>query len=323
VKWADMARQACERALGLDEAEAAPHACLGTVANGVGQYDKGVEEFEHALMRQPDSESAYIGLATAYRGLGQNDRAEEIFCRAIALRPGYWRGYSELGAFYYSLARYPESEQMFKQVVALNPDSWRGYSNLGALHFAQGRVPEAIAAFEGSLAIRPNYLAASNLGTLYFFDQKDYSKAAEAFRRAIALSGEEYVPWGNYAMALEWSGQKDPARKAYLRAAELAEASMRVNPKAAAVHMSLAEYYAALGDMSRATTLMRSALALEPDNPRLHYQAALLEEHRFGNRDEALRRLRSAMERGYPRQQIERSPSLAALREDPRFRQLQ
>ena len=306
-----------------DEAEAAPHACLGVVANGVGQYDKGVEEFEHALTRQPDSEAAYLGLAGAYQGLGQNDKAEEIFRRAIALRPAYWLGYSRLGAFYYAQARYGESEQMFTQVVALNPDSWRGYSNLGALYFAQGRVNEAIAAFERSLAIRPNYLAASNLGTLYFFEQQDYEKAAGAFRRAIALSGEEYVPWGNYAMALEWSGQKDEARSAYRRAADLAEAARRVNAKEASVQMSLAEYYAALGDMSRATMLMHSALALEPENPRLYYQAAVMEEHRLGHRDESLKWLRSAIEKGYSRQQIERSPSLAALREDPRFRKLQ
>jgi tetratricopeptide (TPR) repeat protein len=323
VKWADIARQTCERALGLDEAEAAPHACLGTVANGVGQYDKGVEEFEHALARQPDSEAAYIGLAGAYQGLGQNDKAEEIFRRAIAVRPGYWLGYSRLGAFYYSQARYPESEEMFKQVVALSPDSWRGYSNLGALYYVQGRTKEAISAFERSLAIRSNSLAASNLGSLYFYEQQDYEKAAEAFRRAIALSGEEYVLWGNYAMALEWSGQNEAARKAYQRAAALAEASLRVNAKEASVQMSLAEYYAALGDRSRATTLMRGALALEPDNPRLHYQAAVLEEHHLGNREDALKWLRSAIEKGYSRQQIARSPSLAALREDPRFQDLQ
>jgi len=323
VKWADTARQTCERALGLDEAEAAPHACLGVVANGVGQYDKGVEEFEHALARQPDSEAAYLGLAGAYQGLGQNDKAEEIFRRAIALRPAYWLGYSRLGAFYYSLARYQESEQMFKQVVALSPDSWRGYSNLGALYYVQGREKEAIAAFERSLAIRSNYLAASNVGSLYFFEQQDYEKAAEAFRRAIALSGEEYVLWGNYAMALEWSGQNEAARKAYQRAAALAEASLRVNAKEASVQMSLAEYYAALGDRTRATTLMRSALALEPDNPRLHYQAAVIEEHHLGHREDALKWLRSAIEKGYTRQQIARSPSLAALREDPRFQDLQ
>jgi tetratricopeptide (TPR) repeat protein len=322
VKWADTARQTCERALGLDETEAAPHACLGVVANGVGQYDKGVEEFEHALVRQPDSEAAYLGLAGAYQGLGQNDKAEEIFRRAIALRPAYWLGYSRLGAFYYGLARYTESEQMFKQVVALSPDSWRGYSNLGALYWVQGRTADAIAAFERSLAIRPNILAASNLGTLYFFEQQDYGKAAGAYRRAIEISGEEYVVWGNYAMALEWNGQKEAARKAYSRATELAEASRGVNPKDAAVQMSLAEYHAALGDTSRARTFMHAALTLEPDNARLHYQAAVLEE-RWSNRDEALKWLRSAMERGYSRQQIERSPSLAGLRNDPRFRTVQ
>ncbi len=322
VKWADTARQTCERALGLDEAEAAPHGCLGLVANGVGQYEKGVEEFQHALTRQPDDESAYLGLAAAYRGLGQNDRAEETFRRAIALRPAYWAGYSRLGAFYYSLVRYAEAEQMFKQVVALSPDSWRGYSNLGALYYVQGRAVEAIASFERSLAIRPNYQAASNLGTLYFFEQRDYKKAADAFQRAIAISGDEYVLWGNYAAALEWSGQKEPARGAYLRAVELAEARRRVNAREASVQMSLSEYYAALGDASRAAEMMRDALALEPNNPRLLYQAAVVEEYRLSNRDESLKLLRSALDRGYSRPEIERAPALAALRNDPRFRTL-
>ena len=322
VKWADTARQTCERALGLDEAEAATHACLGVVANGVGQYEKGVEEFEHALQRQPDNEAAYLGLAAAYRGLGQNHKAEETFRRAIALRPAYWAGYSRLGAFYYALGRYPEAEGMFKQVVALSPDSWRGYSNLGALYYVQGRVDDAIAAFERSREIRPNYQAASNLGTLYFYEQQDFAKAAEAFRRALALSGEEYVLWGNYGAALEWSGQTDAARKAYLRAIDLAETRRKVNPREAPVQMSLAEYYAALGDRDRAASTMRAALALDPGNPRLLYQAAVVHEYRLRDRDEALKYLRSAVERGYPRQEIERAPALAGLRNDPRFSRL-
>lgn len=256
------------------------------------------------------------------QGLGQNDKAEEIFRRAIALRPAYWLGYNRLGALYYALARYTESEHMFKQVVALSPDSWRGYSNLGAPYYVQGRTADAIAAFERSLAIRPNILAASNLGTLYFFEQQDYGKAASAYRRAIDIGGEEYVVWGNYAMALEWNGEKEAARKAYARATELAEASRGVNPKSAAVQMSLAEYYAALGDTFRARTFMHPALTLEPDNARLHYQAAVLEE-RWSNRDEALKWLGSAIERGYSRQQIERSPSPAGLRNDPRAQTVQ
>ena len=134
-------------------------------------------------------------------------------------------------------------------------------------------MDEAIAAFERSMKIRPNYQAASNLGTLYFFEQQDYEKAAEAFRRALDLSGDEYVLWGNYAAALEWNRQTDAARKAYSRADELAEARRKVNAsgkRPSRCHSR--QYYAALGDRERAAATMRARMALEAGEPRLLYR---------------------------------------------------
>lgn len=157
----------------------------------MGEYEKAVEEFQHALAREPDSEVAYLGLATAYDRLGLVNRAEETYLRAISLRPRYWNGYSRLGAFYYARRRYADAERMFREVVNLSPDSWRGYSNIGALYYVQGRTQEAVAAYQKSLAIRPNYQAASNLGTLYFFDMADYPRAAEAFQQAVTLDDDE------------------------------------------------------------------------------------------------------------------------------------
>ena len=162
----ETARQACERGLGLDEKESAPHACLGVVESGVGQYEKAVEEFQHALEREPDSDDALLGLAFAYQRLGRQVDAEQTFKRAIALRPRYWAGYSRLGEFYHRVSRFADAEQMFRQVIAILPDSWRGYSNLGAELYVQGKSDAAIAAFEKSWSLRPNYQSASNLGTL-------------------------------------------------------------------------------------------------------------------------------------------------------------
>jgi tetratricopeptide (TPR) repeat protein len=322
ARWADTARQTCERALGIDEEQSAPHRCLGTVANGIGNYEKAVEEFQHALAREPDSELARIGLAGAYARLGQADRAEEAYLEAIRLRPRYWGGYSRLGAFYYNQRRYPDAERMFKQVLLLNPDSWRSHSNLGALYYVQGRTKDAVASYEQSLSIRPNYQAASNLGTLYFYELRDYTRASEAFRRAVKLDDDEYVVWGNLASALFWSGQRSEARTAYSKAAELADARLKVNPRDANVTMSLAEYTASLGQLDRARTLMNGALTLAPRDARLMFQAGALNEEHFKDRDKALEWIGRALEAGYPWKEVERSPALTALRHDARVERL-
>jgi tetratricopeptide (TPR) repeat protein len=322
ARWAETARQTCERALGIDEEQSAPHRCLGTVATGVGSYEKAIEEFQHALAREPDNEIARIGLATAYARLGQNDRAEDTFLEAIRLRPRYWSGYSRLGAFYYAQRRYADAERMFQQVLLLNPDSWRNHSNLGALYYVQGRTQDAVASYERSLSIRPNYQAASNLGTLYFYDLRDYTRAAEAFRRAVKLDEDEYVVWGNLASALYWAGQRSEAQVAYRKAAELADARLKVNPREPNVLMSLAEYTAALSQRGQARTLMDTALSLAPKDARLMFQAGVLYEQRFDDRDKALEWLERALEAGYQWKEVERSPALTALRQDARVERL-
>jgi tetratricopeptide (TPR) repeat protein len=318
----DTARQSCERALGLDERESAPHACLGTVESGVGRYEKAIEEFQHALDREPESDDALLGLAQANQRLGRQADAERTYKQAIALRPRYWSGYSRLGAFYHGIGQYADAEQMFRQVIAILPDSWRGYSNLGGELYVQGKSDQAIAAFEKSWSLRPNYQAASNLGTLYYFQKGDFQRAAAAYKRALSQDDREFVVWGNYASALHWSGDEAGAKAGYTRAIALAEEARKTNPRNARTLMSLAGYYGSLHETDRARDLMEQALALDSENSAVLYQAGELCESELHDRDRAFALLEKALSRGYQWNELERSPSLAALRRDPRFAEL-
>jgi len=322
AQWVEKARQTCERALGLNEQEASPHQCLGTINSGIGEYEKAVEEFQHALARQPENEMVQIGLATAYNRLGLKQRAEETYLKAIDIRPRYWNGYSRLGAFYYAESRYADAEGMFRRVVTLHPDSWRGYSNLGALLYVQERPKEAIAAYEKSLSIRPNYQAASNLGTLYFFELADYPRAAQAFQQAVSLQPNEYVVWGNLASAQLWAGQTGESRSAFIKAAGLATKALEINPRDAETAMSLAGYEAALGHHDRARELMDKALGLAPGDAGLMFQAGVVHELWFKDRTQAIQWLGRALAAGYQWSEVERSPALADLRTDSRVGEL-
>lgn len=319
--WVEPARAACEGALGIDPSAAEPHACLGMVLNGVGQYEKAAEEYLAALAREPTNDLLYSGVATTYEKLARPTDAEQAYRRAIEVRPHYWAGYNMLGAFYYRAGRYDDALRMFQQVVNLAPDSFRAYSSLGAVHFMKGQIREAMAAFEQSLAIRANYVAASNLATLLFFEG-DYMRSATVFRQALALDQSSYQVWANLASALESAGRREEASSAYKEARTRVLERIRVNPRDASLLIALAEHDAALGDSSKATTSLTAALSLKPTDSHTLFQVAVFYEQRLKQRDAALDWLAKAIAAGQTWREIDRSPILHALREDPRFLKL-
>ncbi len=254
--------------------------------------------------------------------LGRAADAEQTYRRAIALRPRYWAGYSRLGAFYHLTGRDADAEQMFRQVVAILPDSWRGYSNVGAV-YTQGKADEAIAAFEKSWVLKPNYQAASNLGTLYHLEKANYKQAATAFKRALGINANQFVVWGNYGSALHWAGDEPASKTAYSKAIELAEEARKTNPRDENTLISLANYHAALEHNDVARDLMEQVLAGNPESAATFLHAAEICDSNLHDRARALQLLERAISSGYPWKDVERSPSLAALRKDQRFLNLQ
>jgi serine/threonine-protein kinase len=321
VEWVELARGACEAALVIDQNSAAPHACVGMVLNGQGQNEKAASEFGLALDREPTNDGYYVGLATAFEKLGRNADAERTYRRAIDLRPRYWGAYNALAVYLSRKGRVDEALKMFQQVVALAPDSFRGYRNLGAVQFLKDQIPEAIASFEKSLSIRPNYEAASNLGTLYYFEGQ-YSRAADAYRQALSLNQDDFQVWGNFGATLRQANKPAESATAYKRALALAEERLRVNPKNAEVQMEVANYTAAIGDTQKAMTMVKNVIASAPTAPHTLLQLALFFEGRLRQREQALNWLAKAIANGQTWREIDRSPELTDLRKDSRFQQL-
>jgi len=295
--------------------------CLGTVYAGTGDYMKAVSEYNRTLELDPTMDVAYLNLGTAYEKLQQFSDAERIYKRAVDLRPDYWASYSALGYYYFRKVQYEQAERMFTQVVHLAPDSYLGYSDLGVSYQAQHQNVQASAAFEKSLSIRPNYAAAANLGALRFYE-RDYPGAARAFHQAVLLDAHDYRVWGNLGAALHWAGQQNESVKAYMEARRRAEERLKVNPRDPKILMSLAEYNGSLGFSDASHALLKDALKQAPEDPGLLFKAAVVYDYNLKRRDDALQSLRKAIERNFPWDEIDRSPSLSDLRNDPRFAEL-
>ena len=175
--------------------------------------------------------------------------------------------------------------------------------------------------WERSLAIRPTFSAASNLGT-HYFGGAQYAEAARAFERAVALAPNDLRLWRNLGAALYWApGERDRSRAAYEKVVILADAERKVNPRQPAVVAQLADAHAMLGAKSEALTAAAAVERLGVPDGETAFMLAGVYEH-LGDRVAALSWLKQALDRGYQLETIERSPTMAELRKDARYKPL-
>ena len=319
-QWVEQAEKSSAAALRLNDKLAQVYVTVGMIHTGTGDYDLAIGSLQRALRFDPLNADAYRELAKAYERLGKLNEAEATYRNAIVVRPNYWVAHNELGSFYFRLGRYAEAEKEFQTVVELTPDNARGYSYLGVASLAQKRYEEAEKMFEKSVAIKPTDTAYNYLGVLYFTLAR-YRDAARYFELAVQMNGRDSDRWHSLAAAYQWSNQPDKARAAFQRTAELAEMQLRTNPRDTYVLIMLADAYSMSDQPQRARELLEKALALAPSDVNEMFQASVVYEQ-LGDRKRALEYIARAIKGGYPRDVIEKAPSLAQLRRDPRFQGL-
>ena len=316
-----LAEQHCQRALELDKLVGQVWQTLGNLHTEGGKAGEALQDFDRALDRNPLSAEIYRDRAQAYLKLNRPKDAESAYQKAIQLQPASSSIFSYYGAFLYRLNRYPEAEAAFKRGLQLAPESPRLWSGLGGAYYAQRRPADAEEAFTKSMSIYPSGVTASNLGTVKF-EKGEYSAAARAFEQATSLSPRDYRLWRNLGSAYFWApGERGRAASAYRTAMDLGEQERQIDPTNGRTVVELADCAVMLGDRAKARTLVDEALRLAPGDSEVHYRAAGVFET-LGNRDAALRWLGEALRAGRLRSDLERSPSFALLRADPRYAKL-
>jgi len=319
-QWAEEAKKSSAAAIRLNNKLAQVYVTLAMIHTGTGDYEQAIGNLQRALGLDPLDADAYRELANAYEKLGKLNDAESTYRNAIVVRPNYWATHYELGRFYFRQGRYGEAAKEFQTVVELTPDNARGYIGLGAAAYAQKRYEEAAAMYEKSVAIKPTDAAYKNLGALYFYMGR-YPDAAHWFELAIQMNDRDSDGWHSLAAAYQWSAQPNKAKAAFERTAELAEVQLRTNPRDTNVLITLADAYSMLNQPQRAREILDRALALTPTDVSDMFQISVVYEQ-LGDRKRALVYLEKAIQGGYSRDLIERAPSLAQLRLDPRFQAL-
>jgi tetratricopeptide (TPR) repeat protein len=318
--WSDKALLATLEALRLDPDDAAPRQALAVVYAGTGRTPEAIEELRRAIALQPTSDEAHSRLGKLLCQEARCDEGVAELKNAIALRPNYYGHHYELATVYFDHGRYAEAESAAQRVVELQPDSSRGLMLLGVVRFAAGKYDEAIATFERALAVRPDAAVHTNLGNALFAARR-YADAARSFEEAARLSPTSPFKHRNLADVYERLGQRDRARRAHARTAELCESALRKNARDARIVSLLSFSEAKLGRTNDALRHAEESVALAPEMADVVYSKAVVLTL-AGQTSKGLAVLEQALARGYSRAQAREDANLEPLRSRAEFQQL-
>ncbi len=162
--------------------------------------------------------------------------AKEYLERAIELDPNFAEAYVKLGEVYYLLVEYAAA------------DSHTNY-------------PIAWQYCEKAKAINPNLAAVYGLeGTLNHYDKGNMELAQQAFEKAISLNP-------NYADAYFWySHAVFEIKKDNIKALDILENAMQLNPLSPKFLNRLAQTYGAVGDFDKALATYHKGIELAPNH---------------------------------------------------------
>lgn len=316
-KWVDKALANAQKAAELNDGLPGVYVTLARIHASTGKHDLALQEFEHALQLNPRDPEALSGLASTYEQAGRLADAEANYKKAAALRPDYWAGYNDLGWFYYRHDRTADAAAQFQHVLELTPDNATAYSNLATAESDLGKNAESEAAFKKSIELAPSYAAYSNLGALYYSERR-YADAAAATEKALTLNDQDYRVWQNLDNAYTWLGNDAKAQAAADRELDLLEAQLRIKPRDARVHSSLAVLYARKKLRDKAVIHMHAALAMSPDEAWVLMDIAEAYED-LGDRQQAIASVVDGLKRGYNLDDLKNIPGLAPVLKDPNF----
>src|SRR6476659_2395352 len=253
--------------------------------------------------------------------------AREMFVKATELDPSYARAYAGIAdcdTFLYLRTTEPISFEailaMSEKALALDNDLAEAHASRGAALSAVKRYAEAETEFEKAISLDPNSFEAHYFYARACVFQGKIEQATALFERAAAIKPDDYASVCILVQFYNSLGRKQDAKEAARKGAKLAERQLTLHPDDAKAAELGSGALIEIGEFDRAREWIARALALEPDNPITHYNAAC-SYALLGDIDKAFELLESGIAMGGPEwhRWIEHDSMLDPLRHYPRY----
>ncbi len=239
---------------------------------------------EPADKHAPTKDAYYYYLAAQEAmNSGQVGQAEEFLKKAIAADPYSAELKVELAAIYLRKQKIDNALSLVEKALVVAPDNLPALRLKGGLLYRQGDFTKAAAAYEKALALEPRqqgvYIV---LGRLYL-DRQRWSDASRVFSKMVKVFPQDYTGHYYLARALEGAGDLEGAKNSYLNTLDL-------SPALEEPRWHLIEIFEKQQQLTLAIEQCRRLLSYNPANYRAAMALSLL-QRRLGREAEAVHSL--------------------------------
>jgi tetratricopeptide (TPR) repeat protein len=169
---------------------------------------------------------------------------------------------------YVMLGDYSDADKWFSQVTAERPEDADAWYLLGRTKYKESDYVQAISSFERALAMHPKYIEAENNIGLSWRELNDAEKAKSAFQDAIDWQGDAPSDAQPFLNlgTLLADGSDFDKSITYLQKA------VALSPENPKIHDELATVYEAQNNLAKAQSELEQAIALAPRSSALHFK---------------------------------------------------
>jgi serine/threonine-protein kinase len=282
-----------------------------------GNYQDSAEYFKLSIQHNPLHIKSYLGLANSSFLLNAYDQAESAYVDALTLSPNNTQAITNFGIHYFSIGEYDKAILQFKKLTEIAPNNDNAYLNIAAGYYSLGKIDQAIKMTLKAIALKPTASAFSNLGTMYFYQNK-YLQSITAFEKAVELLPNNYMFWGNLGDAY-WLVANEKYQTAYNEAATLAKRTLDLNSKDQLAIACLAYYFSGLNQQEKS---LEYALQIGVNSDATSNFMVAAAFDRFNQKEKVLQHLEYSLEKKYPLEEVINSPLLPNIKNDARFGKL-
>jgi adenylate cyclase len=207
--------------------------------------------------------------------------AREMFAKAAEIDPGFaeaYAGIADCDSYTFLLRRDKECIHSVldnsARAITLDPANARAHAACGLACWVADHHVKAEMEYRKALDLDPNLYEANYFYGRYCRAKERYEQAAELFERAAEVQPQDYKSLGLLQGVYELLGRGDAAKAVARRTAERAERELLARPDnaVAAIHAAMA--LSSMGETERTRELIAVALAAEPDDPAIQFNAA-------------------------------------------------
>jgi tetratricopeptide (TPR) repeat protein len=223
------------------------------------KFDDAIADLRLVLRKQAESERALLLLGQAYAQKGDLTLAKDTYRRLLEVNPKSADGLHQLAVLHVMGREFREAEELLRRQIELKPDDGLASGRLIEVLMAQQKTDQAEAEARRLAGVSGEAgLGDFSLGRV-LAQKKDYSGAAEAFRKAAAARKSDPLPLEGLVRSLVAAGKPNDAIAVLNE--QLGNADNELFAK-----FLLGGIYGGQGDTGKAVAYLEDVVSKKPDS---------------------------------------------------------